>query len=294
MHRNAAPLALALLLLAACGAEPPAQQPDAAAHCNGACGPGTTCSGGRCVAVEADAAGLDAAADDGPQPAPDAPGLEVAPLDGPAEASTPDAAPPADAPVDLAPDVALDAPGPDGCGDTSNDPNNCGACGTRCEFPNAAARCNAGRCELGACAPGFADCNGRNADGCEVDTGEAANCGACDNRCPSGVRCVGGRCEGGCPAGFWHCFGSCRSLDGDSRNCGACGRTCAAGQTCSGGICCAGVGVANCDGNAANGCETDVTTNDNCGACGNRCSLAPRRFCSPISNGTMVTGYMCR
>jgi hypothetical protein len=37
-------------------------------------------------------------------------------------------------------------------------------------------------------------------------------------------------------------------------------------------------GFASCDGNAANGCETPITTDTNCGACGIAC--APNAHCS--------------
>lgn len=99
--RRPSPLALPLVfILAACSAEPAAQQPDAApdaaAPCGGSCGPGTTCSAGRCVA-----------------PPLDGPGVEV---DAAEDAAAPPDAPPevgreagADAGVDLVPDAAPDA-----------------------------------------------------------------------------------------------------------------------------------------------------------------------------------------
>jgi hypothetical protein len=39
----------------------------------------------------------------------------------------------------------------------------------------------------GACAPGFADCDGNLLNGCEVDLSQPASCGVCGNSCSSGV-----------------------------------------------------------------------------------------------------------
>jgi hypothetical protein len=84
--------------------------------------------------------------------------------------------------------------------------------------------------------PGFADCDLDAATGCEQNIATDANhCGSCTNICifPNATAgCVGGGCT----------LGACAS------------------------------GFGNCDGNAANGCETSLmTSNTNCGACGTRC-----------------------
>jgi hypothetical protein len=64
-------------------------------------------------------------------------------------------------------------------------------------------------------------------------------------------------CGGGCPP--------CA----DGRKCAVNG-DCASGG-CSKGLCC-GAGTGNCDGNAGNGCETNLLTSAaNCGTCGNAC-----------------------
>jgi hypothetical protein len=47
------------------------------------------------------------------------------------------------------------------------------------------------------CVPGYADCNGDPADGCEVELkSNPANCGACGNQCNMGAGqpCVEGKC----------------------------------------------------------------------------------------------------
>lgn len=184
----------------------------------------------------------------------------------------------------------------DACTSTT-DPNNC--CGVVCPLRiNSTRTCVAGRCGF-ACTSDFADCDGEVSNGCETGiTSDAVNCGRCGARCPSG-RCSGGTCVSpcivGCPAGMVcvdagtacgpceaptvACGSTCANLQTDARNCGACGNVCPSpsGATvrCVSGTCsvvACGVAHADCDGNAANGCETDITTRTNCGTCGNACT----------------------
>lgn len=80
----------------------------------------------------------------------------------------------------------------DGCETDLQTVTSCGACGLACPvLENVAMSCVGGAC-TGTCNPGFADCNGDAADGCEKDLmKDRRNCGAC------GVRCVFSRCEQG-------------------------------------------------------------------------------------------------
>jgi hypothetical protein len=75
----------------------------------------------------------------------------------------------------------------------------CGACGVVCPAvgpANTFPACAAGAC-IRACAPGFADCNGKPADGCEVDlNNDKRNCGACKMHCLFG-KCANGTCVAG-------------------------------------------------------------------------------------------------
>ncbi len=78
-----------------------------------------------------------------------------------------------------------------------SDPNNCGGCGTSCSgLPNAKANCTAGNCVLGACNPGYANCNGDPKDGCEVNLlADGNNCNGCGNVCPMQTpSCANGVC----------------------------------------------------------------------------------------------------
>jgi hypothetical protein len=155
--------------------------------------------------------------------------------------------------------------------------------------PNAVASCVASACVY-ACAAGFADCDGNPANGCEVNTAsDTSNCGRCRNLCPPAVggvaTCSAGACGQLCPRGQSNCTGFCRDTNTDASNCGACGRACAlpnATAVCTAGACAVGTcnaGFANCDGNPANGCETDVRTSvTNCGAC--------RRVCPAPTGGS--------
>lgn len=68
------------------------------------------------------------------------------------------------------------------CVDLAADPSNCGQCGVACVLNNANAACLAGACAMDTCAPGFADCDGNAASGCEhvIDCQEG---GACTTTC---------------------------------------------------------------------------------------------------------------
>lgn len=86
------------------------------------------------------------------------------------------------------------------------------------------------------CPEGFADCDGVAANGCERDVRtDTANCGSCSRECF-----------------FGHATGACVA--------GACAVT----------MCETSYG--DCDGDASNGCETELRTTANCGACGMACA----------------------
>lgn len=52
--------------------------------------------------------------------------------------------------------------------DLQSDPNQCGACGRRCEGDNASVACDEGRCVVTGCATGWRDANASGVDGCET------------------------------------------------------------------------------------------------------------------------------
>ena len=165
--------------------------------------------------------------------------------------------------------------------------NNCGVCGKACAFANAGALCANGGCAMGPCAPGFMDCDGNPANGCEVNTqGDGSNCGACGVTCTNHDTCQSGACTSlVCQPGYADCNGvpadGCEtSTQTDPSNCNACGNLCsyanASGQCaasgCAMGAC--NLGYADCDHSAANGCEVNTIADlNNCGGCGAACSL---------------------
>jgi hypothetical protein len=126
------------------------------------------------------------------------------------------------------------------------------------------------------CPPGFADCDGRAFNGCEVALAtDVGNCGACGNVCP--IACSSGVCTGVCAPGSMRCSGSGLQTCGADGNWG----TVVPCQTpngipaCTAGVCVTAAcnsGFGDCDGQAANGCETDLTTDfTSCGSCGTVC-----------------------
>jgi hypothetical protein len=85
-----------------------------------------------------------------------------------------------------------------------------------------------------------------------------------------------------CPAGRTDCDhdGTCETDVTTAANCGGCGLNCASGPhstpTCMLGRCglACDPGWGDCDGNASNGCESDLSTPGTCGSCGNSCASA--------------------
>jgi len=136
----------------------------------------------------------------------------------------------------------------DGCEtDVTSTPGHCGSCSQACTYTNADATCGLSHCALGACKPGFADCDGRGSTGCEVNTATDGNhCGGCGMKCTlphSSPRCANSACVvGTCDPGFGDCDNTASNgcetdTTSSSQHCGGCGQPCASGLTCVSGTC---------------------------------------------------------
>ncbi len=178
------------------------------------------------------------------------------------------------------------------CVDAQTNTAHCGACDRRCTVANAGPLCLNGTCTVAMCIAPFGDCDGSPGNGCETDTSrDVTHCGACGTACaarPNTVaNCAAGACAYACVMGFADCDGNVTNgCEVDTRSspshCGGCGARCApanATAACAAGVCVVDVcaaGFGDCDGNATNGCETDLPVSvSHCGVCGNRCPANP-------------------
>ena len=299
-------LLLALCALS-CAAEPvllpDASPPADAGPCGGACGAGTVCSGGACVAVNAgspvDAGALDAGTVDSGavDVGEDRPGVDAGSdvgVDAVVLDAVPDAvdvmwAPDAPTPPCFAPEALCSG----SCARLDIDPRHCGRCGNACPTaPNTVPLCTAGACGF-RCATGFTDCDGMAANGCEarLHASDPNNCGGCGRTCPgTGQRCVVDQCANICGPTVTYCGGSCVDVTTDIRHCGGCGNVCPTGV--SGTVACvAGTCVltcdtthADCNASASDGCETSIGTRTDCGGCGIAC--AGSLGCANVGTGS--------
>jgi hypothetical protein len=77
------------------------------------------------------------------------------------------------------------------------DSNNDGTCGS-CTLRNAIAGCVQGSCVVSRCLPGWQDCDGLAATGCEADVltffSNSAHCGGCGKICLAPLTCSAGKC----------------------------------------------------------------------------------------------------
>jgi len=176
-----------------------------------------------------------------------------------------------------------------GCETSLRTTSDCNACATACSFPNAAASCSTGVCQIGNCNPLFGNCDNNAANGCERATNTLTDCGTCNTACSvmSGTAsCASGVCSiANCASPLADCNGlitdNCEvNTNTSMAHCGSCNNACSPSatngtRTCNSGQCvlsCA-AGFGDCDGNAQNGCETALNSLSNCAACGTTCSF---------------------
>jgi hypothetical protein len=120
------------------------------------------------------------------------------------------------------------------------------------------ASCSGGSCKDLVCDPGFADCNGNPADGCERRLDTLSDCGACGRSCAPAH--ATGTCE----------RGSCQVSRCDN-------------------------GFANCNFRASDGCEAPLSSRDHCGACGNACGerACNNGVCGCAADSDCADGESC-
>jgi hypothetical protein len=175
-----------------------------------------------------------------------------------------------------------------GCETSTRTLTSCGACGIPCAPANATGDCSTGTCRIAACSPGFSDCDGNPANGCETALRTLTNCASCGDVCSRAhavADCSTGTCATmTCAAGYGDCDGvdsnGCETSTRTLTDCGVCGVACArtnATATCASGTCgisSCSAGYSNCNGVDGDGCETDIHTLTNCGGCGIACTRA--------------------
>lgn len=115
------------------------------------------------------------------------------------------------------------------------------------------------------CGAGLSSCPG----GC-VDTDfDPANCGACDNACPTGQACLDGACVAACGVGLTNCGGQCIDTASDPQHCGGCAVACATGAICDASQCACADPEIYCG--PVSGCVDTLSDALNCGACSVAC-----------------------
>ena len=151
----------------------------------------------------------------------------------------------------------------DGCETyTLDSAEHCGSCGNACKpdlVKHLSVTCRETKCEWTDCLPGYLDCDGAGANGCEID--HLIDVSQCGGRCTLEK-------------------GECIDTTNDTANCGGIGQVCtvganASGVSCQDGHCvqqCKSSQWSDCDGLASNGCETNLWSISNCGGCGLVCT----------------------
>lgn len=70
-----------------------------------------------------------------------------------------------------------------GCETSTTSNSNCGGCGMVCAPAQAVGECSTGTCRITSCAPGWSDCDGDPANGCETSLRTLTDCGGCGVPC---------------------------------------------------------------------------------------------------------------
>lgn len=84
----------------------------------------------------------------------------------------------------------------DGCETNATTTFNCGNCGVVCNLPNAIPACVGGQCVVQSCFAGYSNCDGNEANGCELRHAIPAN--SCATATDLGTLCADTRCGAFC------------------------------------------------------------------------------------------------
>lgn len=108
-------------------------------------------------------------------------------------------------------------------------------------------------CETMSCSHGC--CDGK----CVDLRSDPQHCGRCETKCDQ--VCLDSVCQSDCSSnGGKMCAGLCVDTTKNSDHCGRCNESCGPNQVCMDSKCGCESGYSDCDGNAANGCESEVGT----------------------------------
>jgi hypothetical protein len=80
-----------------------------------------------------------------------------------------------------------------------------------------------GNVTVASCRPGWADCDGVAANGCEASLESPQSCTSCTIHCAAGQVCNPTGCGATCAPALINCSGSCVDTSIDPNNCGSCG-----------------------------------------------------------------------
>jgi hypothetical protein len=182
----------------------------------------------------------------------------------------------------------------DGCEQTLDTSEHCGACDAPCDFPGSTEECGSGSCLATSCEGEYDDCDLDPSNGCE-SLASSAHCGECGKTCDDtlmnvdSASCETGSCVPACDQGWGDCngdpFNGCESSVRTLDRCGDCDTPCAplhAVGNCDSGSCelarCED-GFDDCDEDGVD-CEQSLDDAQHCGRCDNDCTATDKPYCS--------------
>jgi hypothetical protein len=203
------------------------------------------------------------------------------------------------------------------CVDERMDEFNCGGCNKSCaamEQNAVGAACSSAACVYSSCAAGYGDCDGNTGNGCETAITSVSHCGSCSTACvnPNGTTActfngTSGGCAPVCDSTHQLCGGNpaagCTVSLTTTSNCGGCGvmctnangsTSCSFNGTLGGCVPSCNTNFDDCDGNPANGCETNLTnTTAHCKTCSTNCMTLEQNAMGAACVASTCTYSMC-